>query len=130
MPPISGLFNTVLLIMDIYFAIHLLISFFLGQIPIIMLVVEVPHDLITSSTSNMQSPKEESSAITGEQDVNILNDMTGLEDSALPKCLEVYDSSMSTKSVRIDISFKTPSHTGLQTSELVIQICNIAYLTF
>ncbi|XP_022144393.1 uncharacterized protein LOC111014060 isoform X2 [Momordica charantia] len=91
-------------------------------IPIIMLVVEVPHDLITSSTSNMQSPKEESSAITGEQDVNILNDMTGLEDSALPKCLEVYDSSMSTKSVRIDISFKTPSHTGLQTSELVKEL--------
>lgn len=88
-----------------------------------MLVVEVPHDLITSSTSNMQSPKEESSAVSGEQDVNILNDIGSLEVSTLPKCLEVNcDSSISTKSVRIDISFKTPSHTGLQTSELVIRL--------
>ena len=85
-----------------------------------MLVVEVPHDLIILPTSNMQSPKEESSAVSGKQDVNILNNMAGLEDSALPKCFEVnYDTSISTKSVRIDISFKTPSHTGLQTSELV-----------
>ncbi|XP_023540334.1 uncharacterized protein LOC111800741 isoform X1 [Cucurbita pepo subsp. pepo] len=89
-------------------------------IPIIMLVVEVPHDLIASSTSNMQSSKEESSAVSGEQDVNLLNDMASLEDSALQKCLVVKnDSSSSTKSVRIDISFKTPSHTGLQTSGLV-----------
>ncbi|KGN56351.1 uncharacterized protein LOC101221970 isoform X3 [Cucumis sativus] len=92
-------------------------------IPIIMLVVEVPHELVTSSTSNMQSPKEESSAVSGEQDANNLNDMASLEDSILPKCLEVnYDSSISTKSVRIDISFKTPSHTGLQTSELVKEL--------
>ncbi|XP_023527216.1 uncharacterized protein LOC111790524 isoform X3 [Cucurbita pepo subsp. pepo] len=92
-------------------------------IPIIMLVVEVPHDLIILPTSNMQSPKEESSAVSGKQDVNILNNMAGLEDSALPKCFEVnYDTSISTKSVRIDISFKTPSHTGLQTSELVKEL--------
>lgn len=96
-----------------------------------MLVVEVPHDLITSSTSTMQSPKEDNSAVSGEQDANNLNDMTSLEDSALPKCLEVnYDSSINTKSVRIDISFKTPSHTGLQTSELVIHIWSIACFTF
>ena len=96
-----------------------------------MLVVEVPHELVTSSTSNMQSPKEESSAVSGEQDANNLNDMASLEDSILPKCLEVnYDSSISTKSVRIDISFKTPSHTGLQTSELVIHNWRIVYLVF
>ena len=126
---LNYLINSVLLIIIIQYIYSPV--YFLRQIPIIMLVVEVPHDLIASSTSNMQSSKEESSAVSGEQDVNLLNDMASLEDSALQKCLVVKnDSSSSTKSVRIDISFKTPSHTGLQTSGLVIHIWNIAYFTF
>lgn len=49
-----------------------------------MLVVEVPHDIITSSASLMTN-----------------------------------DGGKNAKSVRLDISFKSPTHTGLQTTELV-----------
>ncbi|KAF7825323.1 Non-canonical poly(A) RNA polymerase protein Trf4-1 isoform A [Senna tora] len=64
-------------------------------IPIIMLVVKVPDDVPTTSASVIQSPKEEP-----------------------PRTVDEHDS----KLVRLDISFKTPSHTGLQTTELVKQL--------
>lgn len=89
-----------------------------------MLVVEVPYDVITSSAPILQSPIEEPTCTTGGHGNDVYSDMTPLEDSvslALPKCSQInIDSTKDSKSVRIDISFKTPSHTGLQTSELVI----------
>ncbi|XP_030966508.1 uncharacterized protein LOC115987155 isoform X3 [Quercus lobata] len=92
-------------------------------IPIIKLVVEVPHDLITSSASNVQSPKEETTHMNGEQGNNVYSDTVVLEDSALPKCAQIdCDTTNDSKSVCLDISFKSPSHTGLQTTKLVKEL--------
>ncbi|KAF8379237.1 hypothetical protein HHK36_028669 [Tetracentron sinense] len=94
-------------------------------IPIIMLVAEVPRDLIvaTGNASNVQIPKEESTQRTGEQGNIIHYDMVGSENSSLPKCSQMkVDNGMDVKSVRLDISFKSPSHTGLQTTELVKEL--------
>lgn len=84
-------------------------------------MVEVPHDLITSSASNVQSPKEETTLVTVEPGNNGHSDTVVFEDSAPAKCTQMdYNTNIDSKSVRIDISFKSPSHTGLQTTELVI----------
>ncbi|OVA19044.1 PAP/25A-associated [Macleaya cordata] len=94
-------------------------------IPIIMLVAEVPHDVIASSgnTSNEHTPKVESIQITGEESKNGHSDQMGSEKSSWKKCLELKnDDGMDVKSVRLDISFKSPSHTGLQTTELVREL--------
>ncbi|KAJ9188600.1 hypothetical protein P3X46_003941 [Hevea brasiliensis] len=92
-------------------------------IPIIMLVVEVPNDLINSATSNVQSPKEVSSRMTDEHENHVHCDKVGSEDSISPKCSQINDdSTKDVKSVRLDISFKSPSHTGLRTTELVKEL--------
>ncbi|KAJ7962102.1 Non-canonical poly(A) RNA polymerase [Quillaja saponaria] len=92
-------------------------------IPIIMLMVEVPHDIIISCASNVQSPKEESTCTTGEHGNDVHSDVVGLEDSALPKCSQINsDNTKDSRTVRVDISFKSPSHTGLQTTELVKEL--------
>lgn len=85
-----------------------------------MLVVEVPHDLITSAASNVQSPKEEAAHTTLKHDNHVHSDMVALDDYASPKCSHTSSDNMkAVTSVRLDISFKSPSHTGLQTTELV-----------
>ncbi|XP_033143422.1 uncharacterized protein LOC103858376 isoform X1 [Brassica rapa] len=85
-------------------------------IPIIMLVVEVPCDLVCS----IQSPKDGPDCITVDQDSNSNTDMVGFEDSAAANSLPTKAGNMANaKCVRLDISFKTPSHTGLQTTQLV-----------
>ncbi|XP_024009832.1 uncharacterized protein LOC18015150 isoform X2 [Eutrema salsugineum] len=85
-------------------------------IPIIMLVVEVPCDLICS----IQSPKEGPDCITVDQDSNSNTEMVGFEDSVAANSLPTFTGNLANaKSVRLDISFKTPSHTGLQTTQLV-----------
>ncbi|KAL5539403.1 hypothetical protein UlMin_044722 [Ulmus minor] len=92
-------------------------------IPIIMLVVEVPCDLIVSSNSNVQSPKEVPSHMCGEQGSNVHPDVVVLEESALQKCSQINDNpNKDSISVRLDISFKSPSHTGLQTTGLVKEL--------
>ncbi|KAL5798863.1 hypothetical protein ACOSQ2_003683 [Xanthoceras sorbifolium] len=92
-------------------------------IPIIMLVVEVPHDLISSAASNVHSPKEEPSPTTEEPVNNVHSDIVGLEDSTSPKCSHLnHDNIRAVTSVRLDISFKSPSHTGLQTTKLVKEL--------
>ncbi|XP_050387104.1 uncharacterized protein LOC126803343 isoform X2 [Argentina anserina] len=89
-------------------------------IPIIMLVVEVPNDLIASSASNVQSPKEEAPCVTGEPDTNVHSSVVVLEEPTMPKCPQItYDATKDSVSIRIDISFKSPSHTGFQTTQLV-----------
>lgn len=88
----------------------------LVQIPIIMLVVEVPCDLVCS----IQSPKDGPDCITVDQDSNGNTEMVGFEDSAAANSLPTNTGNLANaKSVRLDISFKTPSHTGLQTTQLV-----------
>ncbi|XP_054780487.1 uncharacterized protein LOC129288122 isoform X2 [Prosopis cineraria] len=89
-------------------------------IPIIMLVVEVPFDAITSSAPILKSPKGKSACTTGENGNGIHSDMIHSEDSAVQKCSPINSGTpKDSNSVRLDISFKTPSHTGLQTSEMV-----------
>ncbi|KAL3624512.1 hypothetical protein CASFOL_031180 [Castilleja foliolosa] len=78
-------------------------------IPIIMLVVEVPRDLI-STLSNVQRPKEEADQLSSAGDNHFQTDGTSKIKSDINDGL---------KSVRIDISFKSPNHTGLQTTGLV-----------
>ncbi|RDY06872.1 Non-canonical poly(A) RNA polymerase protein Trf4-1, partial [Mucuna pruriens] len=87
------------------------------QIPIIMLVVEVPRDVITSFT--IQSLNEEPHCTPGEHGNDNHSDTIQLEDSALPKGSQMKFDALKSKSIRLDISFKSPSHTGLQTTEMV-----------
>ncbi|CAN4125884.1 unnamed protein product [Withania somnifera] len=89
-------------------------------IPIIMLVVEVPHDLISSSLSNLQTPKAEPTQLTVEEGNTFLADST-CSDSP-PQWSKVNKCAKDVKAVRLDISFKSPSHTGLQTTELVKEL--------
>ncbi|KAE8697523.1 Nucleotidyltransferase family protein isoform 4 [Hibiscus syriacus] len=91
-------------------------------IPIIMLVMEVPDDII-SAASNVQSPTDEQRDITVEHGDHTHSDTVALEDFASPKWSQIGDGNMKgVKSVRLDISFKTPSHTVLQTTELVKEL--------
>lgn len=94
------------------------------QIPIIMLVVAVPDDLITSASSSMQFPKDEQAHANGEHE-NVCSDMISQEDTTLLKYSEVMDTKKDAKLIRIDISFKSPSHTGLQTTKLVFDSAGI-----
>lgn len=85
-----------------------------------MLVVEVPEDVITSSAPTLHSLKEESLCTTGEHGNDSHYDIIQLEDSALRKRSQTnFYAFKVSKSVRVDISFKSSSHTGLQTTEMV-----------
>ncbi|CAH2069067.1 unnamed protein product [Thlaspi arvense] len=85
-------------------------------IPIIMLVVEVPCDMVCS----LQSPKDGKECITVDQDSNSITEIVGFEETAAANSLPINPGNLANaKSVRLDISFKTPSHTGLQTTQLV-----------
>lgn len=86
-----------------------------------MLVVEVPQDVITSSAPTLHSLKEESHSTTGEHVNDSHSDIIQLEDSALLKRSQTNVYALKdSNSVRVDISFKSPSHTGLQTTGMVI----------
>ncbi|KAL3833107.1 hypothetical protein ACJIZ3_007843 [Penstemon smallii] len=89
-------------------------------IPIIMLVVEVPHDLIPSTMPNVQTPKEEADQVASEEGSPFQTDATNSESSSSPKWSKITnDTDDDVKSIRLDISFKSPTHTGLQTTGLV-----------
>ncbi|GAB4861927.1 hypothetical protein Ancab_037182 [Ancistrocladus abbreviatus] len=99
-------------------------------IPIIMLVVEVPDDLICSAASSARTPTNEPSKLTGEEGI-CQTDMGGPDKFSLKhsdvdkfslKHSDVSNDGQDAKSVRLDISFKSSSHTGLQTTELVKQL--------
>ncbi|KAL2477973.1 Nucleotidyltransferase family protein [Forsythia ovata] len=91
-------------------------------IPVIMLVVEVPHDLVSSTMSNVPMIKEAHQG-TGEQGNLFQADSAGSEISTSAKWSKlVNDNNSGVKFVRLDISFKSPSHTGLQTTGLVKEI--------
>ncbi|KAG4917675.1 hypothetical protein JHK82_055144 [Glycine max] len=53
---------------------------------------------------------------------DFFTDSIRLEDSALPKGSQMKFDALKSKSVRLDISFKSPSHTGLQTTEIVKEL--------
>uniref|UniRef100_A0A7N0ZQR2 Polymerase nucleotidyl transferase domain-containing protein n=1 Tax=Kalanchoe fedtschenkoi TaxID=63787 RepID=A0A7N0ZQR2_KALFE len=82
-------------------------------IPIIMLVVDVPRDLVSSLSSNVRTMKP------GSLDLAEL----GHVNSASVDCSRTgSDFHKDPESVRLDISFKSSSHTGLQTTDLVKQL--------
>jgi len=86
-----------------------------------MLVVEVPQDVITSSAPTLHSLKEESRCTTGEHVNDGHSDIIQLENPALLKRSQTNVYALKdSNSVRVDISFKSPSHTGLQTTGMVI----------
>ncbi|THF97556.1 hypothetical protein TEA_023558 [Camellia sinensis var. sinensis] len=91
-------------------------------VPIIMLLVEVPHDLITPAVSTISTLKEEPTEVISGHNPFQTN-MANLESSASPKCSNMNtDDDKDMKSIRLDISFLSPSHTGLQTTELVKEL--------
>lgn len=93
-----------------------------------MLVVEVPQDVITSSAPTLHSLKDELHCTTGEHGNDSHSDIIQSEDSALLKSSQTnFYALKESKSVRLDISFKSPSHTGLQTTEMVISHCFRAF---
>lgn len=81
-----------------------------------MVVVEVPCDLIVT---HLPIPKEEAAQVSNELDKISPADTDVSESSVLPERFNINNAKGKTKSVRLDISFKSPSHTGLQTTELV-----------
>ncbi|KAL2337577.1 hypothetical protein Fmac_012023 [Flemingia macrophylla] len=91
-------------------------------IPIIMLVVEVPQDVITSSPPMIQSLNEEPLCTPGEHGNGNHVDTIQLEDLALHKGTQIKFDALKSKSIRLDISFKSSSHTGLQTTAMVKEL--------
>lgn len=91
-----------------------------------MLVVEVPHDLIPTP-SNVHTPKEEVGQVASEEGSPFQTDVTRSEGTTSPELRKIRnDINDGFKSVRVDISFKSPTHTGLQTTGLVI-VCTIYF---
>ncbi|EYU30539.1 hypothetical protein MIMGU_mgv1a025631mg [Erythranthe guttata] len=88
------------------------------QIPIIMLVVEVPQDLV-STLSNVHIPKEEANLVASEEGSTFQADAIGSEDTTPTFSKTRNDVNEGFESVRLDISFKSPTHTGLLTTGLV-----------
>lgn len=93
-------------------------------IPIIMLVVEIPQDVAYSgSTSNEHTPDIKSTQANGEESSSDHSDTVVLEDYSWKLCSDIKkEEGVDVASVRLDISFKSPSHTGLQTTELVREL--------
>ncbi|KAL3537010.1 hypothetical protein ACH5RR_000376 [Cinchona calisaya] len=82
-----------------------------------------PHELVASSASNIQASKEEPVQNTGQQSNSFQISSSGLESNpSLEACKMKHNTEKDVKSVRLDISFKSLSHTGLQTTELVKEL--------
>uniref|UniRef100_A0A453SYZ0 PAP-associated domain-containing protein n=2 Tax=Triticinae TaxID=1648030 RepID=A0A453SYZ0_AEGTS len=87
-----------------------------------MLVAQVPCDINMSNEypSVLDSSQEISVNVLGEQGSPPRSDNSSSEGSnALAGSKMNKDDCDAVRSIRLDISFKSPSHTGLQTTELV-----------
>jgi hypothetical protein len=95
-------------------------------IPVIMLVAQVPCDTNLSSeySSVLDSSHEQLSInVLGDQGSPSRSDNSSSEGSSMPMCSRINkDDGNVVQSIRLDISFKSPSHTGLQTTELVCEL--------
>uniref|UniRef100_A0ACD6A745 Uncharacterized protein n=1 Tax=Avena sativa TaxID=4498 RepID=A0ACD6A745_AVESA len=94
-------------------------------IPVIMLVAQVPCDINMSSEypSVLDSSQENLVNMLGEQGSPPRSDNSSSEGSnTLMSSKMNKDDCDVVKSIRLDISFKSPSHTGLQTTELVREL--------
>lgn len=84
-----------------------------------MLVAEVPID-INCSNGNSSLLEVQDAQLTDMPVDSAYSFHSRSEDSCLGTCSKMRkDCESDRKSIRLDISFKSPSHTGLQTSELV-----------
>ncbi|XP_038970781.1 uncharacterized protein LOC103712263 isoform X2 [Phoenix dactylifera] len=93
-------------------------------IPVIMLVAEVAHDINLSNenSSIVESPEACSTKMPGKQSIPG-PDLCSSVNTSWPMCSKMKkDDPFDVKSIHLDISFKSPSHTGLQTSELVREL--------
>ncbi|XP_015694239.1 uncharacterized protein LOC102706205 isoform X2 [Oryza brachyantha] len=95
-------------------------------IPVIMLVAQVPCDTNLSSEYSSvldSSPDQLSINVLGDQGSPPRSDNSSSEGSSMPLCSRANkDDGNVVQSIRLDISFKSPSHTGLQTTELVREL--------
>ncbi|KAL6603675.1 hypothetical protein ACP70R_044036 [Stipagrostis hirtigluma subsp. patula] len=94
-------------------------------IPVIMLVADVPCDTNMSSeySSVLDSSQDFSVNVLGEQGSPPRSDTSSSEGSNMLVCSKINKEDCdSVQSIRLDISFKSPSHTGLQTTELVREL--------
>lgn len=89
-----------------------------------MLVADVPCDTNTFNeySSVLDSSQEYSVNVLGEQGSPPRSDTSSSEGSNMLVSSKLNkDDCDIVQSIRLDISFKSPSHTGLQTTELVSQ---------
>lgn len=104
--------------------LHVLLEFaFFFQIPVIRLVAEVPNDSdISRDASTMVDISHAHSTMIGRRQSIIPHSDLSIPDcSSWPIDTEMKkDDTVNVRSISLDISFKSSSHTGLQTSELVI----------
>ncbi|CAM0909318.1 unnamed protein product [Alopecurus aequalis] len=94
-------------------------------IPVIMLVAQVPCDINMSIEypSVLDSSQENPINMLGEQGSPPRSDNSSSEGSnTLMSSKMNKDDCDAVQSIRLDISFKSPSHTGLQTTELVREL--------
>jgi hypothetical protein len=94
-------------------------------IPVIMLVADVPCDTNTFNeySSVLDSSQEYSVNVLGEQGSPPRSDTSSSEGSTMLVSSKLNkDDCDIVQSIRLDISFKSPSHTGLQTTELVREL--------
>ncbi|XP_066350423.1 uncharacterized protein [Miscanthus floridulus] len=94
-------------------------------IPVIMLVADVPCDTNMSNeySSVLDGSQEYSVNMLGEQGSPPRSDTSSSEGSNMLVCSKLNkDDCDIVQSIRLDISFKSPSHTGLQTAELVREL--------
>uniref|UniRef100_A0A0D9WT28 Polymerase nucleotidyl transferase domain-containing protein n=1 Tax=Leersia perrieri TaxID=77586 RepID=A0A0D9WT28_9ORYZ len=95
-------------------------------IPVIMLVAQVPCDTnLSIEYSSVLDSSQEQLAINvlGEQGSPPRSDNSSSEGSSMPMCSRINkDDGNVVQSIRLDISFKSSSHTGLQTTELVREL--------
>ncbi|KAM0823912.1 hypothetical protein ACQ4PT_070551 [Festuca glaucescens] len=94
-------------------------------IPVIMLVAQVPCDINMSSEypSVLDSSQENPVNMLGEQGSPPRSDNSSSEGSNTLMSSKMHkDDCDVAQSIRLDISFKSPSHTGLQTTELVREL--------
>ncbi|KAL6873773.1 hypothetical protein ACP4OV_013855 [Aristida adscensionis] len=93
-------------------------------IPVIMLVADVTCDTNMSSeySSVLDNSQDFSVNLLGEQGSPPRSDTSSSEGSNVLVCSKMNKEDCDVQSIRLDISFKSPSHTGLQTTELVREL--------
>ncbi|KAF3780648.1 Non-canonical poly(A) RNA polymerase [Nymphaea thermarum] len=93
-------------------------------IPVIMLVAEVPEDLISrNGNTSVQESRGDGGQVSPDRGTPVGSEISNSENLASPTFVRIEPShDIDMKSIRLDISFQSPTHTGLQTTELVREL--------